>query len=341
MLDPAYTLHCPELALAGTIDETDKLVVEKQLIYEGSFRHPKDGYSFSVDEKLIDHWVNTHGRLTSNGVDVPLPVEHTQDPEKRRGTVVGLSKKSDPKGRMSLYGKIKFRDEKARDAFKDSDVSLYSPPQWEDGSKNVYYRPIRHVALTDYPVINDLDGFKTIRASHVGEEKPMPLKALAKSLGIEVKDESSDDDLSKAISAKFTSLNTTISELKKAKKPDEPAKKAEAKKEDDKPQAIAASIVSMVGKARKSEISNLVRDGKITPAVAKDLEDQFACDDAVSLSLSMDEGSSDGFDSMMEALKKNESVLRTEEQTKGQGLKLSAEDNPLIADAERRAKAAT
>lgn len=192
-------------------------VFKKELIYPGNFvKKDESGnveFELPVDESLMDHWVATFDKMRENGVDVPVPVEHTTDPEKRRGTVVRMTKEFNPeRGKPSLYAFIKFRDPKtAADMSKTSQVSLFSPPSFSDGKGHEYTRPITHVALTDYPLVPGLDAFeKAVAASLArcpdraiamskvlsmdsGEDQTMsPMQELAQDLGIDVGGETDD-----------------------------------------------------------------------------------------------------------------------------------------------------
>ncbi len=306
----------------------------KELIYAGEF--VKSGGAeemrLAVDSALMSHWVETHDRMTANGNEVPLPVQHTEDPEKRRGTVETLRLEKDSQGRDGLFAYVRFRDAEA-EKLTASGVSIYVPPMWKDGKGVTYSRPIRHVALTDYPVIPGLDKFQAIVASITEGDSGMPLKALAKALGVTIKDGDADDVMEKAIVASVKALRAEITSLK-AKKP-----------EDKKPATIAASFITLVRDNREMKLAALVAAGNITPAVKDKLTAQYCSDGALTLSLSNDGTASDGFDAMVAALKENE-PLALSEQTGAQGVRLShgtdkdPKVNPLMAAVERQVEAA-
>lgn len=149
--------------------ESQPGVYRKELIYPGTFiKKDEEGrpeFRLVVDEKLIDHWVDTFDRMKKNGVDVPVPIEHSEDPEDRRGTVVALKKEfNEERGQPSLYAYVTFRkgDEKLAE---HSQVSLYAPPDMEDGVENTYIRPITHVAITDYPLVPGLSRWSKAAAA--------------------------------------------------------------------------------------------------------------------------------------------------------------------------------
>jgi hypothetical protein len=132
----------------------------KELIYVGSFRTPH--MSFDVDDRLLHHWVCTFDAMSAGGIEVPVPVEHSTDPEARRGTLVRLELSRNDRGLTALYGWLRFRGDYDPG---DAQVSIYVPLEVTDGLGRKYFRPIRHVALTDYPVIPGLGRFEAIAAS--------------------------------------------------------------------------------------------------------------------------------------------------------------------------------
>lgn len=264
----------PDLELSSSTD--DPLVLKKQVIYVGSFKkwgNSKLEFEFEVDEDLIDHWVKTHKLLLEEGLDVPFPVHHTDDPEKRRGTVVSLSKGIDSKGRVSLYANVKFNDEASLKQLKNSQVSLYCPPVLRHQDKT-FVRPIRHICATDYPVVGDLEPF-TIAAAY---DAPKPkvkgnsamMKALAEKLGLTIPPDASDDAIAGMIFAKFEELM----------KEDIDGDGEVGGEGEDKPDpAVAASnaaMLDLIRDNRSMKIDRLVSESRITPARAKSLKEKFA-----------------------------------------------------------------
>lgn len=149
--------------------ESQPGVYRKELIYPGTFIKKDEAgrpeFRLVVDDKLIDHWVKTFDRMKQNGVDVPVPIEHSEDPEDRRGTVVALKKEfNEERGADSLYAYVTFK-KGSEDLAEHSQVSLYAPPDMEDGVENTYIRPITHVAITDYPLVPGLSRWSRAAAA--------------------------------------------------------------------------------------------------------------------------------------------------------------------------------
>lgn len=291
----------------------DGLLFNKELIYVGQFS--KGEHEFNITEADIDNWVSEYAVMSAYGFRVKLPVEHTFDPEKTRGDVVGLFKARDSKNRIALFGQLRFVDSDAAKLARTTDVSIFSPPVYQMGNGYVAKRPITHVALTDYPVVPGLDGFETLAAS-LHEGTHMIMAELAKMLGIEIPAEVTDDAaIAELIAGEF-------GKLKDAAKPAD-EKPADEPKPDD---AMAASMVKLMTNLRLSQIDGLVHAEKLTPAEAKEWKKAYA--ETVSLS------NTDGFDKAYELASKRTSLNLTGEKTKRQAS--GDVDNALIADAKRR-----
>lgn len=304
----------------------------KELIYAGKFRMG-NGTEFEVDKPLLQHWASTFVAMDQNGLQVPLPVEHTEDPEKNRGRVTGLYVENNSRGVPALFGKIQFRDKQAAELAKTSQVSIFSPPEFIDGKGNRYVRPIKHVALTDYPVIPALQGFESIAASLVPIHKDltMPLKKLATTIGVSCDDETK---LEETIVASFKSnvdllaaKDAEIAELKSKIKPD--------------PVQVSPVHRNMLRDNRDMKLSLLVSKGLISPAVKDELVKGFCTDESLTLALSST-GSTDPFDIFIAALSKNVVVPLGDADVVAlsHGDKKGGEESPLVKDMLKRAEAA-
>jgi hypothetical protein len=346
-----YFLNIPNLAPLelATGPRTDPLTYRKEIIYVGDFTKQQDNLKFSVNQDVLEHWHNTTSAMLANGVEIPIPAKHTEDSDAKRGTLVGTEIAKNAKGLPALFGFIKFVDDAAAKSGKNNDVSLYSPSEFVDGKGNKYYRPIRHVALTDYPVIPGLGKFEAIAASLAAPSQPPPIvkkgdsemsidvKKLGAKLGIPM--DTADDKLELALS---TAIDALIAKAAKAHGGEKPP--------------IAAGFLSLAATNRKSALKSLVEKSKISPAVCKTLEDAFVTNDHLALSLSLDSAGalqySDGFDAWVTALSGNEVVPLKKEQTgpqignDGKPVVLSQgtnpdtdTNNPLTRNAEAKANA--
>lgn len=344
-----YLVPETEALSLSAIERNGKKLWRKELIYEGEFvkKTPNQTIKFSVNKALIDHWHKTHKQLATNGVEVPLPLAHIFDedainnPLNKKATLVDTEVAKNSKGLNALYGLIEFKDEESEKQLKHSDVSVYVPGDFTDGKGNNYYRPIRHVCFTDFPVIPGLEKFQAIAASLDSGEPPtkeentmakIDARNLAKMLGVnpDLNDQAMENAIEKAIS-------DLLEAVEKNKK--EPAK-------DEEP--IAAAFVTLTKNTRNGKLEQLVKDAIITPAVKTDLENIFANDKTLALSLALSDDKKDvierdNFTKVVEALAKNDPV-KLKEQSRAQTLSLSHPSkeapNKIVEDAKRRAEEA-
>jgi len=324
-----------ELRLSG------ERTFRKELIFEGEF--VKGDQEFAITEKNIDEWIANFEKSSEAGIELPLQSQHDVTPEATRGKVIGLEKATNEEGKVALYGFLQFRDEEAEKMALTAQVSIYSVSSFKDGVGNEYSNILRHVALCIDPVIPNLEEFQEIAASlscKKEKKKMSKLFELAQKLDLSLADDSTDEQSFESILAYVGKITNELSELKEAFKPfkkkdgegdeDEEKKKAEA----EKAASLAASFAKIEGKSRVLMIDNLLGDGKVTKVVADDLKKSY-CSKELALSFSGGEFK-DGFDNLMNTLGKNDRVLSFTENSGGQ---VSTDtDNPLIADAEARAK---
>lgn len=330
--DALYLVTVPGEAVALS-NSPDELRYWKELIYEGDFVKQTAilDQKFSVSRALLDHWNRTFKEMKLAGVEIPVPKEHTTDPEARRGTLEDVKVERNAAGLWSLKGLIAFRDLEAAKLAKTTDVSLFVPEKDAQAGKT-WYRPIQHCALTDYPVIKGLEKFQALACSLVTpikEVRTMPFdpKKLAVKLGLAA--DIADDKLE-------TEIDVAVNKLL-ARPESVPV-----------PEPIAASTVTLTRKLRNSELDAMVKDEILIPASADALRTHFCDDKNIKLSLSLSSGApKDEFEIMVEGLRKNGKRLTpTKEQTEPQVLRLSKDEildnkkNPMLAAADRRAEAA-
>jgi len=304
------------------------------LIYAGKFQTQTGG--FEVTEDVLQGWANTHRRMREKGVDIPLPLRHTEDPEANRGSVLDMLVETDSKGRRGLFGKIQFRDKEAAELAKTAQVSIYSPVKFTDGTGTEYARPIRHVALTDYPVIPDLDKWAPIAASFatlLDKELKMPLKELATTLKLSFEENTDEDKLQEVIVAAFA-------EKEGALKAKDDEIKALMQRLPKDPVKVLPSHRGMLRDNRNIKLEKLVLEARITPAVQKELEGVFCTDASLDLVLS-NESVVDYFEQVLAALAKNEPLELGEAATvvlSKEGLN-GREENVLVKNMEARVAA--
>jgi len=234
----------------------ETLTFEKEHAYVGKFQKGDDP-EFELTEEALSHFAAETNRYIENGNKCNLPVEHTTDPEKNHGENKKWFVKDDSKGRRGLFSLTEFRDAEAAKLARTAQTSIFCPAKYKDGAQNEYVRPIRHVALTDYPVIPGLDGFTPIAASLVSvprkENSSMSetLKGLAEGIGLQLSEDVFADEAkaSKSILDAFAAINLELSDYKEYKKLNPP-------KVD--PVRVSKSQVAMVRENRELKLSHLV-----------------------------------------------------------------------------------
>lgn len=335
----------------------------KELIHTGDFaKYDKDGnveYTFSVDEDLINHWRDTIELMLADlGPDaIPMPLEHTRDPDKNRAYIHGAVVGKNSKGKTALYGIVDFIDDDAERLAKSTNVSIHVPPSVTrsvDGKTKTYIRPIAHVAFTNYPVIPGLDGFQTISASYVedanlelGDNDMGSLTNLAQRLGIPTDSADDETSIEDKIVAVFISMRDRINAADERANAEDDALSADDMVNqqvplEQLPSGVTASLSAQLAESRKTILGSLL--GKhITKPVYDKLVARYASPEAISLSLS-DDAHNKEFNDMVDTLRLNKCVS-TESTTGRQSISLSdggrsgREKSSLEVNAERRAEA--
>ena len=353
MADFGYYLFGQKTS-ALTLSDATTNCYRKELIYCGNFSKPNaDGTEqpFTVTLERLQHWKTQGELMLANGVDIPVPADHTTSPDKKRGKIVGYEIGKNDKGVDALFGLVEFNDAKTAEQNKHNNVSIYAQSEFKDGKKNTYVDAIRHVALTDYPVIPGLGKFDLVLS--FTEPGNQNMDKLATLLGIDPKDPDIETKIFDAVKA------LVGDEKKEPADPNDPADKnippgAKAGANANPPalslsMPVAKTMANMVIGSRTMAIDALVGT-HFNPAAAKLLKDQYCNSDALSLSLSTTgDVDNSAFDTMIKVAKANGPTMKLGEKTGAQlpdSLELSGADlinvekNPLLASAERIAKAA-
>lgn len=159
-------------------NKIDGLLYEKELLPVGPVtKWVSDANVQHVDIKpaFLERVVEQFRKFKDVGIRVPLFKTHVEDPDNDRGTVEDLEVKTNQRGKLSLFSKIRFSSEEAANQGKNVDVSVLCPPKFVDGQNNEYTFPLRHVALTSMPVVPGLQPFEAVVMSF---DMPSELTAL-------------------------------------------------------------------------------------------------------------------------------------------------------------------
>lgn len=314
------------LALAGAV-RTDENGVKiqrfsKDLIRAGDWVKASTGQRFKIDAKWMNDRVAEFGRMKANGVRVPVPAGHTNDPESNRGYLEDLWVDGD-----TLMGAIDLIGEKAIALASTCEVSIYVPEKITDGKGNEYTQPIEHVALVTDPVISGQQKFVPIAASRGGSVNNVPVCRL--SMGDSTM---KWQDLCAALGISAEGLDDTTGPAAVVKKIGELAEKNKtlAKDASDAKAALAASrnkpdpdpvVLRLARENRDMKLNRLVETGKITPAVKAKLAGCFIGEADANLKLSLDADNDGRFCAVIEALGENDPV-KLQEQTVSQSFTL-------------------
>jgi hypothetical protein len=351
MTSPAFIFVAPGMsgfALSKAKPDEGKRIFKKEFLYAGDFE--TDNLRFSAPPERLRKWKDTFDAYTANGNEVYMPLEHSgkDDPTKRRATVRRMEVEKNSKGLDALFGYVEFRDEQAERELKDAQCSIYVEHKVKDGKGNEYIEPITHVAFTDQPVIPGLEGWvlACARTPKVGAAS-MTIQELAGKCGVENAASLNDDAAFTAIATAFEQKTAKIAELEKLLTDNDiPLPGTDGTDGgdggDEPPIKASRAQIGLLKDNRELKITALSQAGKITGVQAKSLREKYCTDKQCALALSRESG--DDFDAVYETLQQNPSITG---ERSGPQAKLSREqrdkadaENPLLRDADRRAKEA-
>lgn len=320
------------------LDDSDpaKLRYWKEAIYEGSFQKRIDSKAvpFKITRDTIDHLVETYRKFTENGNEVPHFCSHVESSENRLGTIVDVKAENDSKGRYALFTLIEFNGEEAAAIGLANQVSVYIPPEYEDGKGNVYEWPLKHLASTPNPGIPGLDPYVALAASNdfvLSLAVEYPMDEILKALGIDPPDEGAD--VTALVLKAIEDMQKKMSSMSDSEEEETPPVEA-----GDKPaveMSLPTIVIDQISSSRSREVDSLVKSRTVTPAHADELRAQYCSSKAVGLALSNDGG--DGFDILIKNLTKSAASVRASLPVEGLTLDHTGDDgNCLVSDAKSR-----
>lgn len=319
----------------------------KELIRVGQFVKQSEGLAFEVDQRTLDHWAATFSKMRSNGIKVPIPAGHDKagDPESNHGWVQEMFVEGD-----RLIGVLELVGEDALKLAKTNDVSIYTPPEYDDTLKNHYQWPILHVSLAPDPVIPGLADFIPIAASQgqtpvqvpVLRLQETPMTQVPTDAGSQSAPSGGPDPLKEAFRTKIMQavdddsldMKATLARIKEIltaqekilglvsdkPAPTEPAAEGSvaASQGDSQPDP---TLLKLAAENYDMKLNSLVSQGRITPKVRDTLQAQLIGPENKVLSLALSAGSTAHIDATIAALAENDPV-ELREMTAGQTLAL-------------------
>ena len=299
----------------------------KAILKTGNFVKEIDGekeLEFKLTEENLKAMAAVSTQYMKDGHKIPIPLGHTDDEDKNRGYVDAIV--FDEKDQL-LYMTAEAIGAKAIEQFEQSDCSCYIPPKWNDSEGREYIRPIRHVALTQYPVISGLGKFEAIAASLVPTRKETPMKFDKIQAALSLSEPLTEENAEALI---LGGIGQLVEKAKNA----EPADPLKAAREAVKalPGAITGAKMG-----REAKLNALVLGNKISPAVKTKLAEMYTGEDSLVLSLTAKEGETE-FDKLVAILSENK-VVNTGEKTghQVQDDASKGNENPLLLSAKKMA----
>ena len=146
----------------------------KELVRAGRYVKDVDGQIFNITPGMIDQLALSTTAYLAAGNKIPMPAtpDHSdQDPEANRGWVREVYRDGN-----SLFGVCDLVGDDGIKLAGTCDVSIFSPPEFIDGTGNRYQWPILHVALCTNPIVPGLDGFVPIKTSQSTTNQNTPAK---------------------------------------------------------------------------------------------------------------------------------------------------------------------
>lgn len=281
-------------------EDGGKVKWRKPILRVGEFEKTEEGTRFEFLQEHIDYLGDAFSKR------IPVPLEHTTDPEKNRGWCEG----------MEVEGEVLFGVFEFSDLVEDPnifDTSVYIPIV--EGR----IQAIGHVALTSYPVVDGLGKFESIACSLVPivkEEASVAVNWAELKAALDLSEDLTDENAVGILTEHCKSL------VKLSQAPTIDIKDIKAKH---------GKLLKLAEAGRKGQIMALPLSKK-----AQDSLVAIYCTDSY-LALSLDETQDDSFEAVMAAIGEH-SHLDLEEQSTIQLSDRQKDDKEsfLIRDAKRR-----
>ncbi len=352
----------------------------KELIRVGKFVHPTTGVEFEVDGNTLDDWVTMFVAMSADGIDVPLTTSHANTVDESRGFIRDMFREGDSLyGIVECIGEDALsaaaRTNTSIYATSNCKSGNGKSYPWAIQHVALTNKPVVPGLKPFETIAASADGQPIhILSLAIGDEA-MPDPALD---APEVNPKDAVRKSFKAIMMKLwddesVELPQWVGKVKELRKkqidvlvklgPDEEAEEKPpeetppagsevapavvAASNDPEPSKINPAMVSLLADNRLSKLALSVQAGEITPAASEKLKEMFVGKDNVKVVLALsNDDAPDAFEDTLAAVKAQGPAIKPGENTPGQVLSLSnpankpAEANALVANAEKRAKAA-
>jgi hypothetical protein len=293
----------------------------KELIREGTWVHPTQHFQLTVTRERMQRWVEKFRLLRERGIRIPVPFGHSYDPKDNAGFLEELSLEGN-----ALFAVLVIP--RAEDAGKlgatVKDVSISINPDFRDGEGRRYGEVIEHVALTTRPLVGGQTDFLPLqlpdgsqvevwrfsraslrpRAEGEGHREPeqrkAPVSAPAPQEGKPEVKEAPVPSKAQTSSNSPAAADAQTSGKAHAARDRQPAPGASARSEaaprsgaglpSEAPAlAFARELARLRQSALERELSELLRSGRLTPAMREPARRLLALQGPVSLQLAAGE----------------------------------------------------
>ena len=338
-------------------DDTNTQLFKKDMLKIGVYEHPVFGWTLDITEERLYRYVAAFNKMKENGVDVEVPVDHSDSATANLGYVVDMFVEPDEDGVLTLYGMHEIRGEEAIGIVeRNKNVSVLIDKDYKDGKSNSYGEAIVHSSVVQQPVLPGQGDFEAVnvaaskcvagkipvltlsKLSRSNDMDEKTLEALKKLLG--AGDEVTAENVLSRLEARFTENGEKLSglgtEIVGLKGEIEKLKANTAGKEDKKA-SLDPNLAEQMGSTADQQLDLLVEAGKITPAVKSKLSLALVGETGSRNSLALSIGAA-GESSMLtkvvEALREN-NIIELNEKT---GVQVLSRVIPGVEDKEAVAK---
>lgn len=333
---------------------------KKDMLKVGVYEHPVYGWTMDVTEERLHRFVAAFGEMKANGVDVEIPIDHSDSATNNLGYVIDMFVEDDEDGVSTLYGIHEIRGEEAIGIVsRNRNVSVAIEREFKDGKGNSYGEVIVHSSVVQQPILPGQNDFEpvSVAASRGATAGKIPvftlsketrstnmdekmLKAIKELLG--AGDEVTADNVLSRLEQRFKEggekLSTLTEEVVNLKGKVESLEASKSKDGDDKKASkIDRNLAEQMGTTAEQQLSLLVDGGKITPAVkdklCKVLVGEAGSRNVIALSIGA-ENKPSLLTAVVDALKDND-VIELNEKT---GVQVLSRQVPGVGDKVTEAK---
>lgn len=326
----------------------------KEILRTGTYSHPIDKWTLSLDESRLDRMAKTFSDMRANGIDIPVVVDHSFKAEDVRGYLTEVWRDGDRL--MGIHEMI--GDDSIKLAQTVRNTSVWIEPEFvdsrhENGKQKKWTDALLHNAIVQLPIVTGMGGFEAIAASMFADrpaqplvpttgEKTMDLTKIKAALGTDA--DLTEENLADAITAALTAEREKVTAAEaKASITASHASGASSGDNSNGPSVSSRSVeitpdedsLALIAEATGEKIDALVASGHVTPAVAASLKGKFIGEpgkyNAYAMSAAFSGRPTSITRDIIDLFKQNGPVLEFKEKTKGQALSHDGRDGGDIA----------